>query len=366
LKTRFASGSLAGVNLSLSSSDKVSGFHALLAEPLHWEIELSTRCNSRCLGCSRHADFTHTNPYYPEKTDLDKEVLLQVLRATPNLASLLFCGVYGDPLLHGEILPIFRMLKTEFPKTRVSVHSNASFGTGEFWTELGELFRQPGWRLKFALDGEAREHEAFRRGTSWTRTLSNAEIFIAAGGRADWHMIEFSTNEHQAEELRALAAQKGFHRFELRKNNYPGLENFFSQPNLPLTPAEKIDETQITDFELDRWNDEYTKNFVPGSIDCKSLAKKTLYLDASGKIWPCCWIGGLVSRPEHPQRLRFQRKTLKNIAPDFNSARSHSLENILSHRWFRENLPASWRTPERRNLTSTCAKTCGRCSPSIT
>jgi hypothetical protein len=105
-----------------------------------------------------------------------------------------------------------------------------------------------------------------------------------------------------------------------------------------------------------------SKNF--DTIQCKSLERANIFIDAHGDVWPCCWIGGLPYRPEHELRELFQEKIVKRFQKNFNSLSTNSLSQILSHAWMGEELEKSWNNKsddELNPLLSTCAKTCGKC-----
>lgn len=339
-------------------------FGALLESDVSWEVELTSRCNSKCVGCSRFSHYVHPNPYFQSNLDLDPDVLMKALASTPRPKAILFCGVYGDPLLHPRLLEILARIDESHPSLALSVHSNASFGTPDFWQSLAPHFARPGRHIQFALDGQAPEHEAFRHGTSWERTLKNARTFIAAGGRAIWKMIEFRHNTAQVEELRRLAEENGFLRLDLRKNNYPGLDDHLGPRDTSPEPPEVRTPPQPLEETLRAWERDYLSPIRAGSIDCKSLSRRSLYLDVHGDVWPCCWVGGLPYRPEHVQRIGFERNVLSRQPAGFNRLKNHELRDILGNSWFRETLPTSWSRgtdDPAAPLTPICAKTCGKC-----
>lgn len=342
----------------------MTAFRDLQKQAVSWEVELTTRCNSRCVGCSRYSEYYYDNPYFDPKVDLKKEIFFKALQSTDHIEFVLFCGNYGDPLLHPEIFEILEFIRKERGDLRILVHSNASFGSADFWKKMATYFQAPGSYIKFSIDGLSESHAKFRRGTNWEQVLNNAKIFMAAGGRAVWKMIEFDHNRHEIEEARKLSEEMGFRKFDLRKNNYPGLDQpILEEVDWRKAPA-SVTQSARTQQELERWSQSEVSAKKFEHIECHSLKKKNIFLDSFGQVWPCCWIGGLPHRPEHELRQWFIQKISDRYGAGFNSLATKNLQEILNHSWFASELEQSWSkspTSEINPMLSTCAKTCGQC-----
>lgn len=333
---------------------------------ISWEIELTTRCQSRCVGCSRYSQYYYPNPFLDTKVELDLGTLRKALLSVDQVDFILLCGVYGDPLLHSRILDVLAMIRELCGDVRLSVHTNGSFGDQDFWKNVASYFVAPGSHIKFALDGLEKSHEAFRRGTQWRKTIKNAQTFMAAGGAAVWKMIEFDHNRSEVEQAREMAQSLGFKKFELRANNYPGLDGFIMKSEdlsaMPASvPGEKLEPEALLD-----WNRRQLHGHESKKVFCKSLERQSLYLDAHGRVWPCCWVGGLPSRPEHELRQWFESHVMKQHPRDFNLLSQHELSDVLRSPWFSKSLPESWLydtgADPGKTVMATCLKTCGRCS----
>lgn len=323
------------------------------------EVELTSICNSRCVGCSRFQDFYFDNPHYQPGKYLDIDVFLEKLPQWENLDFLLFCGNYGDPLLHPRFEELVTRIRALNRDLRILVHTNGSFGGQKFWSSLGPLFKQRGSYIKFSIDGLQKSHEVFRRGTDWNKVIDNAETFIASGGNAIWQMIDFKHNHHEIDECREFSHRMGFKRFDLRKNNYSGLDDYIlSAPNA-LGPSRPQD---ISWDNLQSWHNQHLTEASSQTIQCKSLGRKNLYLDVHGHLWPCCWVGGLPYRPEDHLRKHFIHQFLNNNWESLNeiSIQNRSLEQILSSNIFK-----SIEDSIQNISFSTCKRTCGNCSSPI-
>ena len=320
------------------------------------EVELTSICNSRCVGCSRFKNFYFDNPHFVNGKYLDIELFLERLHQWKNLDFILFCGNYGDPVLHPQFIELMKELRRQKGEMRILVHSNASFGAKKFWSELGSIFSSKGSYIKFSIDGSKISHEAFRRGTDWNKVIENAEAFIAEGGNAIWQMIDFKHNHEDIENCRKLSMQMGFKRFDLRKNNYPGLDDYILASSSAVRPEVS---SELSLENLESWHSQHLRETLAQEVACKSLERKNLYLDVHGHLWPCCWVGGLPYRPEDHLRQHFIKKFLNGSLTNLDqiSIEKVSLEKILS-----SNVFSSIQAAIDQVNFSTCKKTCGKCS----
>lgn len=343
----------------------MSSFTDLSKGSISWEIELTTRCNSRCVGCSRYSDYYYPNPHFNPRVDLDFSLFKKALASTSKVEFILFCGVYGDPFLHPQILEIMKYIRETYGDLKVSVHTNGAYGTKEFWQEMASYFKTPGSHVKFSIDGIGKSHEMFRRGTSWETVLKNATDFLEAGGNAIWKMIEFQHNKCEVGDAAELAKKLGFKKFEVRANNFPGLDEYILQEAEPNISSREATSETLESTELTKWNISQLNGKKFDTIQCRSLERKNLYLDAHGSVWPCCWLGGSPYRPEPFLRQWMQKNVVDKYETSFNSLKSRNLEQILDHEWLKKYLPESWqRTPQdpQNPIIATCAKTCGKCA----
>ena len=97
--------------------------------------------------------------------------------------------------------------------------------------------------------------------------MSNARAFIAAGGNAHWDMLVYKHNQHQVDACEQLAKSMGFKWFRA-----------------------KVSKRQFTDrleFPIG-WQ---PAQVAPGRIKCHAIEEKSIYMDAQGRVSPCCWLG---------------------------------------------------------------------------
>ncbi len=335
----------------------MSDFQSYSEKAIHWEIELTTRCNSTCIGCSRFANYFYPNPNINTQLELSLEELEKALKQSKSIDFIFLCGVYGDPMLHSKIFEALDLIKFYAPEVKIVVDTNASFGTEEFWIKLAPYFSQSGSHIKFCIDGQSESHELFRRGTQWEKILANAKAFINAGGNAVWKMIQFEHNAGEEVELEKLSKSLGFKKFELRMNNYPGMDTFITTAATTISDI-GMQQRKWTPDQVNDWNTKQMEGHEDKEITCYSLEKTNLYLDAHGSVWPCSWIASMPFRPEDGLRGVIENRVLEKYEKSFNSLRRNSLHQILNHQWFARDLAESW---NNSSLIAMCLKRCGKC-----
>jgi len=239
-----------------------------------------------------------------------------------------FCGNYGEPIVARDLLPIIVYLKQINPHLRVEVNTNGSARKASWWKALAAVMgsdpRKSG--VWFGLDGLGDTNHLYRRNTNWEVIMRNAKAFIDAGGVAHWNYIAFKHNEHQIEEARELAREMGFREFNIkltarfkRGDTFPVFVKGEHTYDLkPPTEAEHIrpeakNHTRPRTVPVPtlsapmigalKFIDEYKRNgYIPidpnkrlvpkPNIECIAQREKSIYISATGHVYPCCWISG--------------------------------------------------------------------------
>ena len=177
------------------------------------------------------------------------------------------CGNYGDPAAGTYTLDIYRYFRSVNPKITLGMNTNGAIQTTHWWNKLGRLFDQPRDYCVFSIDGLEDTNHIYRRGVNWDNLIANAKAFIAAGGSAHWDMLVYKHNEHQVDACEQLARDLGFTWFRAKVSKRP----FINGVEMPVfwQPVE----------------------FRPGSISCHAIKEESIYMDAQGRLSPCCWLG---------------------------------------------------------------------------
>jgi MoaA/NifB/PqqE/SkfB family radical SAM enzyme len=330
-------------------------------ERLH--IEWTSYCNARCPQCARTDNASL--PLEMISIDSFKEWFTPEL--IKNVQYMYSCGNYGDPIAHPHCADFVDWF-VDNGCPNVSLHTNGGARDTDFWKQLGERKI----RVVFGIDGLEDTNHIYRVGVNWNKLISNVKTFINAGGQAEWAFLIFQHNEHQVEQAKKLATELKFKKFTTKVSSrfvLSGLEKKIEFKSPPAGVTMMIDRSivnrknqTITESRKAVMHDENVnqaikkygsfENYIKmTTITCKTQKEKSLYIDFQGKVWPCCWMGHV-----HGNEKSSTLNLYKLYGEDFNDLHTYTLEKIMSHSWFEENLVKSWTTSDR---LSVCGITCG-------
>ena len=229
------------------------------------EIELTSRCNASCPQCSRNYYGGETWPTLP-LVDLSFDLIKTKLgKLIKNLSHVKLCGTYGDPCVHPKLIEIVQWI-VDNSDCEITINTNGSLRTKKWWNTLAKTLGSRG-RVFFGIDGLEDTHHLYRIDTSYNKIIENLKTFNQAGGRSVWSFLIFEHNQHQVDECEQLARDMGFKWFRAKVSKRPLINRLEAPIGWQLT-AEKT-----------------------GPIKCHVLNEKSAYIDAQGRISPCCWLG---------------------------------------------------------------------------
>ncbi len=367
-------------------------------------LEVTDKCNAACPMCARNINGGEDNPQLPDvelsTTDVEKMFPIDFVR---QLDRMYMCGNYGDPIAAKDTLEIFQYFRNNNPKMTLSLHTNGSAKSTEWWSQLAKTLGPKGY-VVFSVDGLEDTNHLYRQNTVFSKIMSNAQAFIDAGGRARWDYIVFAHNEHQVEEAEALATKMGFEKFQFKKSarffsnasgvtkemhqsaNRKGMQTTLLQPptnpkyrNSALQELSKIASTknevkflpskvvdldsilgrQVFHIEEDK-KSPMEKYWDTAPINCKVAEEKSLYVSAEGIVQPCCWTAGqMYVWYWHPESSQVW-DLINVVGKDNLNAKKTSLQSIVDGLFFQTLLPESWKKSSCADgKLAVCAKTCG-------
>ena len=325
-------------------------------------IELSSRCNARCPLCVRNIHGADINTGYTERnlslTDIKKIFPASV---AAQIVDIELCGNFGDIVMNPETPDIIEWFQSHSPRVKVACSTNGGGGSREFWTRLGNL----GIEVTFALDGLADTHSLYRQNTLFSTVIKNAQIFMAAGGRAIWQMIHFDHNRHQVDACRKMSRELGFAEFFLRPNvrghaavfNADGSysHSINGAPDREITAPEYRQKKEY--ILLQRMAKKQEPHFHQKmTVSCQAQRKKELYVNALGEIYPCCFVG------HNPQTLDpVMNENMIQIKELFEAGENNALEHPLEDciQWFNRIID-TWKYPTVADgALLVCQTSCG-------
>lgn len=329
-------------------------------------IELTNNCQARCPMCARNHHGGLPNPYLK----LTQWTLIEFKKIiSPEILNLVrciyFCGNFGDPMLHDDLIEMCAYIKHVNPNVRIAIHTNGGARKPSWWIDLAKALPVDHC-VHFALDGLVDTHSLYRIGTNYNTVIKNAKAFIDAGGIAEWTFIKFKHNEHQTEECRGVAKSLGFSKFVVKNSS-----RFLVEPKYDVVDKEgnythtiePPTETTIKFMPKEVINS-YKQLIAEAKINCHVLNLKEIYIDAYKTILPCCWVSSIPYTYYDPEYINHNvSEDIKNqytkLIKDFGGVEKlnalNGIKNVIdSEIW--QNI---WHKKWNEEKLITCARVCG-------
>lgn len=232
-------------------------------------VEPTDACNAACPQCAREVDirFDKNNLHHLTINDIKKLILDDDIK---NLDKMFMCGDYGDPAAGKHTLEIFEYFREINPTITLGMNTNGGLRNPSWWTRLAGLINKEKDYTVFSIDGLADTNHIYRINVDYDKVINNARTFIDAGGKAHWEMLVFEHNQHQVDLAEETARKLGFSWFRAKISR-----RFEQWPVAFLNPPKN-------------WKNPIVNS---GVIECQALKDQSLYISASGKLYPCCWLG---------------------------------------------------------------------------
>ena len=230
------------------------------------QLEPTNVCQAECPMCARE-----TNQQFDKKLQhhLTMSQILQVIDYDDisRLDKMFMCGVYGDPAAGRNTLSIFENFRKINSDITLGMNSNGALQNTQWWSKLADILNQKNDYVVFSIDGLEDTNHIYRKNVVWRNLVNNAKAFIAAGGNAHWDMLVFKHNEHQISQCESLAKDLGFKWFRTKVSR----RGFNDSIQSPIN-----------------W---FNTKIKSDKISCMALNEKSLYINAQGDKYPCCWVG---------------------------------------------------------------------------
>ena len=229
-------------------------------------IESTDVCQAACPLCARETDMLF-NKQQQHHLDMNKITQIFSTDQIAQLDKMFMCGNYGDPAAGKYTLDIYQEFRNLNSDIVLGMNTNGGLQSTVWWHHLGTMFDQPNDYVVFSIDGLEDTNQVYRKNVNWRKLMVNVEAYIAAGGSAHWDMLVYRHNQHQVDECEKLARDMGFSWFRAKVSKR-GFTDRLQQP---------------TGWQL--------PNITSVAIDCHALNEKSAFVDAQGRMSPCCWLG---------------------------------------------------------------------------
>jgi MoaA/NifB/PqqE/SkfB family radical SAM enzyme len=282
----------------------------------HFHIEVSSKCTLRCPRCARQEV-----PAGLVNTELDLEFFKR--NFTPefvlsNVEKITFCGDDGDPIYAHDLIPIVRYLKDIKP-VEIVIITNGSHKKSQWWIELGKLLDSHD-SVHFSIDGyDNASNNLYRVNSDYDSIVAGLQTLRATSScQIVWAAIAFKFNEDYLESMQTFATQLGVDRFQLTKSTkfgsvYPSYGIIDSlQPSMKFVSSSHRFEREVTALtdrgewqqipltNLKLFNQAKSHNGVTPLCE---IGNKGLYIDARGRLFPCCWVANRYNHNSEWQQL---------------------------------------------------------------
>lgn len=330
-------------------------------------LEITAKCQASCPMCARNHHGGIINPNLKiNEIDLEKFISIFTEELLTQISNLYFCGNFGDPILSKDLIKMIEYAVKINPNLRMAIHTNGSARSKDWWKKLARALPK-NHMVHFALDGLEDTHHLYRVGTDYNKIIENAQEFIAAGGTAEWVFLSFKHNEHQIETAKNLAKELGFVSF-----NHKATNRFITEPVFPvqdkdgkfLYNLEPPRENKLVFIDREKVK-QYKKYVESAKIQCRVLEDKSIYIDAQGHLYPCCFLGSANYLYATEDDITFdyhqdQKKTLNDFINYLGGWSEIDLQNrtvkdiIESNQW-----QSAWDIYWHSKKLTTCARVCG-------
>jgi MoaA/NifB/PqqE/SkfB family radical SAM enzyme len=254
---------------------------------------------------------------------------------TANIEKITFCGDDGDPIYAHDLVPVIRYIKSIKP-VEIVIITNGSHKKAKWWQDLGSVLTAQD-TVHFSIDGWDNESNNLYRVNSDYNSIIEGVVNLRSASqcRVVWAAIAFKFNEKHISKMVSQAASWGFDAFQLTKSTKFGAVYPAYGVDDPLQPSEKFVSgshrferdvimlsnhtlnTEITEKNIQLYKSVQEVNGVKPLCE---IGNKGLYIDARGRLFPCCWVANRYSHNTEWQQLAEQfnlhQRTLSNVLTD--------------------------------------------------
>jgi MoaA/NifB/PqqE/SkfB family radical SAM enzyme len=311
----------------------------------HWHIEISSKCPLKCSRCARQEV-----PSGLINTELDLDFFKRNFTRDfiiANVEKITFCGDDGDPIYAHDLIEVIKYIKSIKPVEFVII-TNGSHKKVHWWKELGQMLDKND-TVHFSLDGWDNPSNAMYRKSGDFMSAIDGIVSLKNNSQVKlvWAAIAFKFNEDRIDYMRQIAQSLKMDRFQLTKSTKFGSVYPVYGEDDPLQPSERYVssthrfEREITSFTergqeqtISLTNIKLYEQYKNNAdiVPLCAIGTKGLYIDARGRLFPCCWVA---NRYDHNNEWQ-------TIAENFN-LHSSTLEQALNDNfWVNEFQSFKW------------------------
>jgi MoaA/NifB/PqqE/SkfB family radical SAM enzyme len=299
----------------------------------HFHIEISSKCTLRCPRCARQEV-----PNGLVNTELDLDFFKRNFTSEfvqTNVEKITFCGDDGDPIYAHDLIPVIKYIKSIKP-VEIVIITNGSHKKSSWWVDLGHLLDHND-SVHFSIDGwDNNSNNQYRVNSDYSSIIAGLQTLRATSRcLIVWAAIAFRFNQDHLSSMQLFAKKLGVDRFQLTKSTKFGSVYSGYGHDDPLEPSKQF-VSESHRFERDvvllnsRDYDSRTnkKNIqlyqsikeINGIKPLCEIGNKGIYIDARGRLFPCCWVANRYSHNREWQQLAqkfdLHTKTISDVLTD--------------------------------------------------
>jgi MoaA/NifB/PqqE/SkfB family radical SAM enzyme len=252
-----------------------------------------------------------------------------------NVEKITFCGDDGDPIYAHELIPVICYIKS-VKSVEIVIVTNGSHKKAEWWRELGSVLTEKD-TVHFSIDGWDNVSNNLYRVNSDFDSIINGitELRSVSECQLVWAAIAFKFNEQQLDTMKTYAQTLDMDIFQLTRSTkfgsiYPSYgKNDILEPGPDFVSSSYRFERDVLPLSnrkfkrpLNEKNIELYKSIIEsnGIRPLCEIGNKGLYIDARGRLFPCCWVANRYSHNSEWQvlaeKFNLHNRTLSDAITD--------------------------------------------------
>ena len=242
---------------------------------VNFHIEPTSKCTLECLLCDR-TWFYETF----KKRNLHEINVDNIVNFIGVNASISLCGNNGDPIYHSEFLDLCKKFKDN--NCSLHIHTNGSAKTKAWWEKLKNILTKDDC-ITFAIDGLEDTNHLYRKNAKWNSIMTAIKTLEDRDFKTVWQFIPFKHNQHQILQASELSKELGIDEFKiLQSDRWLGKKD--------LMPDREYVDNYYESQQKVLVDPNFSLDIQPKCLK-NNLPSESLYVDAEGDFYPCCWIG---------------------------------------------------------------------------
>jgi radical SAM protein with 4Fe4S-binding SPASM domain len=254
---------------------------ALARLPVSGSIELTRRCNLRCVHC-----YLPRGPGRPGREELGTSQILSLLEELSDAGCLFLLLTGGEPLLRPDFADIYTRAKER--GMLLSVFSNGTMISDEIAGLFSEL---PPYSVEISVYGASEEtyNKITGSGDAFERCMDGIRKLAANGVCVKLKAMLMTMNSHEFKEIEGIASDAGL-KFRLDAALFPRLDRDSGPTGLRVGPEEATSVEFQDQARALNLRDYYLRTKGAPASDSLYVCGAGLtsfHIDAYGRLKPC-------------------------------------------------------------------------------